>query len=63
MNLGMSANELIVAGWREGTADDSPAGPLFVGGEYAESEIESSTSRLTQTLCTACTSESGRYCC
>ena len=28
-----------VAAWRSGTDPDSPAGPMFPGGTYAESEI------------------------
>jgi hypothetical protein len=28
-----------VAAWRSGTDPNSPAGPLFTGGMYAESEI------------------------
>lgn len=61
----MPANDAIVAGWLEGTADGSPAGPLFVGGQYAESEIVTRAASLTATLCSFCTSTTvaGRYCC
>jgi hypothetical protein len=63
--FGMPANDVIVAGWLNGTDHNSPAGPLFIGGEYAESEIVTRTASYTATLCSFCTSTTvaGRYCC
>ena len=51
--------EDIVAGWR--TGEDSPAGPLFPSGEYAEHEV---TMTGGSGRCgTACTYSQGRQCC
>lgn len=39
--------------WRTDSSADSPAGPLFLGGDYVESDIVSSTMMSTTTF--ACT--------
>ena len=61
------ANDVIVTRWLDGTDENSPAGPLFIGGEYAESEIVTRAARVTATLCSFCTSTTiagfGRFCC
>jgi hypothetical protein len=66
MSVALERSEEIVAAWRSGAATDegwdNPAGPLFVGGEYAESEL---TTALTDTTLrpTACTFSGGHECC
>ncbi len=53
--------------WREDGSSDSPAGPLFAGGEYAEAEIvcESGDATLVCSgVCgTVCSGSSGHPCC
>ncbi|MEV0389798.1 DUF6229 family protein [Nonomuraea sp. NPDC050643] len=73
--------ERIVAGWRGGRPSvegwDSPAGPLFASGEYAEADITMEAifaatgctgagcpqPTTTQACGTACTYSLGRQCC
>ncbi|TYB68722.1 hypothetical protein FXF51_09310 [Nonomuraea sp. PA05] len=69
--------ERIVAGWRGDTRPvegwDSPAGPLFAGGDYAESDItmeailgstEAGAQPAAVTVCgTVCTDSRPRVCC
>lgn len=52
-----------VEAWRSGTDPNSPAGPVFTGGRYAESEITMS-GRVGTGICgTACSGSAGRECC
>jgi len=49
--------------WRDGTSQDSPAGPLFTSGKYAESEITMS-SRVGSGRCgTDCSGSVHYQCC
>jgi hypothetical protein len=52
-----------VAAWRDGTAEDSPAGPLFTSGPYAESELTATGEVRTAQCGTACSYSAGRECC
>jgi hypothetical protein len=54
--------EEIVARWRTGAAD-SPAGPLFIGGRYAEAELIEPARLETQQPCSACTASRTVFCC
>jgi hypothetical protein len=46
MNRTLS-NADLVAQWRSGEKQDSPAGPLFAAGEFAEADIVNATARDT----------------
>jgi hypothetical protein len=52
-----------VAAWRDGTGADSPAGPLFTGGAYAESDLTATGETRTNQCGTACSYSAGRDCC
>ncbi|NUR62107.1 MAG: hypothetical protein HOV87_26110 [Catenulispora sp.] len=52
-----------VHAWRNGTAADSPAGPLFTSGVYAESELTMTGAVLTAFCGTDCSYSHTRYCC
>jgi len=63
------ANEL-VANWRTNAGNGNPAGPLFVGGRFAEADIAFESNIITATLVcesgrcgTACSGSSGHPCC
>ena len=64
----MSENEIldrtdaILSSWL-GSADDSPAGPLFTGGKYAEADIVGAVVVLTRGTCSSCTASRGGECC
>jgi len=45
------------------SADDSPAGPLFTGGKYAEADIVGAVVILTRGTCSSCTASRGGECC
>jgi hypothetical protein len=57
--------EAIVVGWRSDDlaldGGDNPAGPLFPGSDYAESEITMTGSPGTR--CSSCTASSRVFCC
>ena len=59
MNPTLSGAEL-VARWRNGS-QNSPAGPLFASGEFAEADIVSATPTIT--CGTACSGSLTRECC
>jgi hypothetical protein len=60
---GMSIDQ-IVGAWRASAGPDSPAGPLFTSGPYAESEITMSDSTYTGLHCpTVCTNSNHNDCC
>lgn len=66
----LSASQQQINHWRNYADVDSPAGPLFVSGEFAESDIASSTNVLTAgVLCnsgrcgTVCSGSAGHPCC
>jgi hypothetical protein len=46
--------------WRNHAGDNNPAGPLFVSGQFAESDIASSTNVLT--VGAACSGHCGSAC-
>jgi uncharacterized protein DUF6229 len=64
----MSENEIlertdaILSSWLM-SADDSPAGPLFTGGKYAEADIVGAVVILTRGTCSSCTASRGGECC
>ena len=62
MHTVLEEAELTVAAWRDGTADHSPAGPLFTSGAYAESELTASGAVRTIQCGTAWSYSAGREC-
>jgi hypothetical protein len=57
--------ETLAASWRSGAAADSPAGPLYTAGKFAEADIAAPGRALTRYSCqarTVCTSQ-GSSCC
>lgn len=77
-DLTQEATDRIVASWRGGGAAvrdwESPAGPVFAAGEFAESDITmeaifaasgcpGTTPQTTDACGTACTYSAGRQCC
>jgi hypothetical protein len=63
MHTVLEESQLTIAAWRDGTGPDSPAGPLFTGGAYAESEIAASDQVKTVQCGTVCSYSAGRECC
>ena len=56
--------EKTVKEWRTGVAADSPAGPVFSSGAYAQSEITMTSPEILTTHCgTDCTYSQTHYCC
>ncbi len=53
----------LVAQWRSGAEMDNPAGPLFIGGEFAEADIVCETGTGSGQCGTACSGSFTRYCC
>ncbi|BAV99908.1 MULTISPECIES: DUF6229 family protein [Bacteria] len=51
----MSDND-VVAAWRNEAGSDNPAGPLFIGGEFAEADIagDSEAISMITSVCTGC---------
>jgi hypothetical protein len=56
--------------WRSNANADSPAGPLFVSGKFAEADITGHAQIITNVLVcdsgrcgTACSGSAGRACC
>lgn len=62
MREAMESPVEVVETWRDGTSQDSPAGPLFTSGQYAESEITMS-SRVGTGRCGSDCSGSVHYQC
>ena len=52
-----------VNGWRTEGMDDSPAGPLYSGGRYAQADLAQRTGSGTQRCGTACSGSRTYYCC
>jgi uncharacterized protein DUF6229 len=55
----------IAARWRTGADADSPAGPLYTAGKFAEADIAAPGRAITRISClarTACTAQ-GSQCC
>jgi hypothetical protein len=60
MNLALTGAEL-VAQWRNGR-QNSPAGPLFAAGEFAEADIVNATAEITWG-CSSCSGSFTHPCC
>lgn len=45
-----------IATWRNDASDSNPAGPLFIGGEFAQADIvcESDSFTNVSSVCTGC---------
>jgi len=53
----------LVAQWRSQADASNPAGPLFIGGEFAEADIVGDTSTISGKCGTACSGSRTRQCC
>lgn len=53
----------LVEQWRNMADDNNPAGPLFVGGEFTESDIICETIIGSGQCGTACSGSRTKYCC
>ena len=53
----------LIGAWLSTDDDESPAGPLFTGGKYAEADIIGAIIRETRGTCSSCTSSRGLPCC
>lgn len=67
---GISQGSDLVTQWRNAAGATNPAGPLFVGGEFAEADIAGDSNTITAgPVCnsgrcgTVCSGSSGRPCC
>ena len=58
----LDRTDRIVSEWLSSDAD-SPAGPLFTGGKYAEADIIGAVIRETRGTCSSCTASRGSFCC
>lgn len=57
--------ETLAASWRSGAGADSPAGPLYTAGRFAEADIAAPGRAFTRLSCLArsiCTAQ-GSQCC
>jgi len=52
----------LVDRWRNGGEQDSPAGPLFAAGEFAEADIVNATAEITWG-CSGCSGSYTHPCC
>lgn len=52
-----------IAEWRVRADADNPAGPLYVGGQYAEADILGDVVLATGRCGTACSGSRTRQCC
>jgi hypothetical protein len=65
----LNASQEQINNWRNQAGEDSPAGPLFVSGQFAESDIVSSANVLTAgAVCSghcgsACSGSAHAECC
>jgi len=57
------AAEQLVERWRRESTADSPAGPLYAGGEYVETDIIYATIVGSGQCGTVCTGSRTRLCC
>jgi hypothetical protein len=56
--------EKIVLEWLAADEDgDSPAGPLFTGGKFAEADIIGASLIETRGTCSSCTASRTTFCC
>jgi hypothetical protein len=58
----VSEGAALVAQWRTDAESDNPAGPLFIGGEYVESDIIGEVAPAI-TGCSLCTGSIRINCC
>lgn len=63
----LGSRDEMVLRWRSSAGSDSPAGPLYAAGAFAEADIAapdmvSTVARYTQ-ACSACTASNGHPCC
>jgi hypothetical protein len=66
----LNASQEQINSWRNNADDNSPAGPLFVSGKFAESDIVSSVNTITAVaICgsgrcgTVCSGSANHPCC
>ncbi|MBS2539151.1 hypothetical protein KGQ20_41025 [Catenulispora sp. NF23] len=59
----LDRTDRIVREWLTADDPDSPAGPLFTGGKYAEADIIGAVVVLTRGTCSSCTASRGGQCC
>ncbi|GLQ89995.1 DUF6229 family protein [Dyella flagellata] len=66
----LTASQEQIQQWRNQADENSPAGPLYVSGEFAESDIASKSNIITATLIcnsgrcgTVCSGSAGHPCC
>jgi hypothetical protein len=59
----LESAEKIVMEWLCSVDGDSPAGPLFTGGKFAEADIIGASWIETRGTCSSCTASRGSYCC
>ncbi|MEY9929135.1 hypothetical protein ABH926_003775 [Catenulispora sp. GP43] len=52
----------VISSWLS-SADESPAGPLYTGGKYAEADIVGAVVIITRGTCSSCTASRGGECC
>lgn len=55
--------EKIVLEWLAADEEDSPAGPLFTGGKFAEADIIGASLIETRGTCSSCTASRTSFCC
>lgn len=59
----MNRADELVALWRSSADAANPAGPLFIGGEFAEADIVCETGTISGKCGTACSGSRTRLCC
>lgn len=59
----MTRSDELVAQWRASADASNPAGPLFIGGEFAEADIVCETTGISGKCGTGCTGSITRICC
>ncbi|MBB5205239.1 hypothetical protein HNQ51_002558 [Inhella inkyongensis] len=62
-HVSIQAVETQAAEWRSQADASNPAGPLFIGGEYAEADIIGDTTSISGKCGTACSGSRTRMCC
>ena len=65
---GLETREDRVLRWRSSAGLDSPAGPLYASGAFAEADIAApdmvnTAARYSHAGCSACTASAGVQCC
>jgi hypothetical protein len=58
----LESTDALITSWLSAT-DDSPAGPLYTGGKYAEADIVGAVVIITRGTCSSCTASRGGECC